>query len=202
MSRRAARSPARARVGACKRAQALSVLVEARGYSKFESLQRVVREDVREVLLALTGALLDPAERSLMLDHALRPRNLSVCDVAAEGVEEGVFGLPFHARGSNRAHNLSPRELVQRVCDVPVPASAHRGERPRPEDLADHRCVLEQRLGIRRESVEPRSDQRLDRLRVGQLLDGSERPAFAMPEEQAAVLEHADELLGVERVAA
>ena len=61
-------------------------------------------------------------------------------------------------------------------------------ERPGPEDLADHRCVLDQELLVGRKRVEPGGDDPLDRL--GEV---SLRPAVA---------HHADILLRVEGVPA
>src|SRR5204863_863762 len=67
------------------------------------------------------------------------------------------------------------------------------GERARPENLADHRGILQEAFALRRQGVESRSDQRLNALREGD-------PVAVVAE--AAVGNEAHELLRIERVAA
>ena len=96
--------------------------------------------------------------------------------------------------GDRRAP-LAPDELlalerVERSSTVQRGSAADAPPARRPEDLADHRRVLEQRLLVGGERVEPRGDDALDGL-------GQRRSPSS-----AASLEHAHVLLGVERVAA
>jgi hypothetical protein len=57
-------------------------------------------------------------------------------------------------------------ELGQAVADLLLVALAHGGERSQPEHLAEHGGVLQQQLVLRRQGVQARGDQGLDR--VGQ----------------------------------
>jgi hypothetical protein len=80
---------------------------------------------------------------------------------------------------------------VQGQLDLGELANAHLGDGAGPEDLAQHRPVLEQALPLRGQRVQASGDQRLDAF-------GED--SFACV--QAAVGKQADELLGVERIAA
>jgi len=106
-------------------------------------------------------------------------------------VPERELGLAFHRRGARRPDEFLAHELVQTFPDVALVTIADRGERARPENLAHDRGIVEERLSVRRECVEPRRDHRLHGLRYRNV---------AL--ERAAVCEHACELLGVEGVSA
>ena len=88
--------------------------------------------------------------------------------------------------------------MVVTVCRV---ALAHLRDRSGPEHLADHRRIRQQRLRLWLQRVQPGGDQRLHRLRERHLRTLSQLPARAHPLKQIPVLEQADELLRVQRVA-
>ena len=114
---------------------------------------------------------------------------------------EGVLGLARHRRLPHRAHELLARELAQGRHHALWVALAHCRESPGPEDLADHRCVGEERLRVRREGVETGGDQRLHRLREGDVLSLLELPTGTHALEQVTIAQQPHELLGVQWVA-
>ena len=116
-------------------------------------------------------------------------RDLVVGDVADQHVTEGVLVLASDRRSALAADELLPLEGMQPLLRfVPFEAAdgAHRSE---PEDLAEHRRVLEELLLFGREPVEARGDDALDVF--------GERQVFAV---RLGV--EPGELLGVERIAA
>ena len=72
-------------------------------------------------------------------------------------MQEGVLRFPRDRGAAITTHELL---ALERVEGVVVGA----GQRTRPEDLADHRGVLQERLLLRRETVDPRCDEALHRL--------------------------------------
>ena len=60
-------------------------------------------------------------------------------------------------------------------------SAAECGQRPGPEDLAHHGGVLDDRLAVRRERVEPGGDQRLHSLGERDLLVGGEPDPAVVP---------------------
>ena len=102
---------------------------------------------MREHLGVVLGAVAcdggEPFRRAAVLLRPLRPRDLPVGDVADERVEECVLRLPRDRGAAVAADELLP---LERVEDALVRA----GQRARPEDLADHRRVLEEGLLLRR----------------------------------------------------
>ena len=136
------------------------------------------------VVLGATQAL-DPFRRLAVLVRTLCARDLPVGDVSQQHVGERPFAL-----APNRGASLPGQEALafegvqQRVGRMLVSA-----KRSGPEDLADHRRVLEDRLFLGREAVEARGDDPLERL--------GERHVF-----RGAALEvELCELLCVQRVA-
>ena len=107
---------------------------------------------------------------------------------------------PSHRRRPDRAEELLLRELVEGLADLDAVAIAHRLEGTRPEDLPDHRCVLQEPLAIGRQRVEPGRDDPVDALRERELRTLRQLPGLPPGDEQAAILQHPDELLRIERV--
>ena len=194
MSARASSASSCAAAAALERERALSAFgerlprrlaergrVEPGGLGEGERLVVVVGEHLGVVLGAVAGEGREPFRGAPVLLRPLRARDLAVGDVADERVEEGVLRLAGDRGAAVAADELLPLERVQ---DALVRAR----QRARPEDLADHRRVLQERLLLRREPVDPRRDQALHRLGQRQVA--------------ALVLgEHPRVLLGVERVA-
>jgi hypothetical protein len=157
---------------------------------ELERAQIVVREHLGAVL-AIRAQRLDPLGRELVLLRPQGARDLAVGDVANEHVPERVLSL-----GRNRGAPLAPHELlalepVQALLDRPALEPVHGGERSAPEDLPDHGRVLNERLVLGGERVEPCSDDPLDGLRQGRVVRGSHSPLG----------DHPGVLLGIERVA-
>lgn len=114
---------------------------------------------------------------------------------------EGVLGLALDRGPAGRTEQLLACELVKAVSHLACIETAHLDERPGPEDLADHRRVLEQRLPLLWKRVEARLDQRLDGLRNRDLcLSRDQIPRGPATDQHAAIDEHPDELLRVQGV--
>ena len=104
---------------------------------------------------------------------------------------ERVFLLARHRARTDRPDQLLAGEIVERLRHVGRLPVAHRREGARPEHLAHHGSVLEQALAIRRERIQAGGDDGLDgvrHLRAGVLVP--------------LIGEQADELFGIERIAA
>lgn len=136
-----------------------------------------------------TPERLDPLCRPPVLLGTGRARNLTVRDVTDKQMPERVF-IFTSDRGSARPLDefLSP-ERVEPFFDGATIDVPERGQRPKPEDFPQHRCVLDELLLLPRQSVEARRDDALHRLRHGKLSIVT------------ALEEHARVLLGIQRVA-
>ena len=154
-----------------------------------ERLAVVVNEDLGVVGDAFAGSLLDPAGSSNMLVCSRGTWDLLVSDVAHERVPEGELVLAVDRRDADGADELAVDELVQLTPRDTTIAFADCRDRAAPEDSPDDGSIVQERFLLRTKRVEPRCDQRLHGLRYGEALD------------VAALLEHARELLGVQRVA-
>ena len=139
-------------------------------------------------MLLLAAQRRHPVGHGPVLLGPRRSRDLAVGDIADEQVQEGVLALALDRRTPLAADELLARQRMQALLDGGPIAPVHLRDRPRPEDLAEDRGILQQRLLLRLEAVEPGGDDSLDGLRQRQLVSG------------AALGEHARELLGVERV--
>src|SRR5436309_2904472 len=101
---------------------------------------------------------------------------------------ERELGLASDPGATRALDEFLALESVQTLLQLASLRS--RGERAYPEDLADDRRVLQQRLLVRWERIQASGNDALHGFRQRQVMDG-------LPLD-----EHADELLGVERVAA
>jgi hypothetical protein len=91
---------------------------------------------------------------------------------------------------ADRTHELAANELVEIASHVvPIP-SAERGDGTEPEDPSHDCGVVQERLQVRTQGVEPGRDERVHGLRHGDVL------------EALSLGEHPRELLGVQRVPA
>jgi hypothetical protein len=131
-----------------------------------------------------TAERLDPLGDAAMLRSPVRAGNLTVGDVANERMGEGELALALDGGAPLATDESLSLERVKRRHDIiTVPP-----ERPRPEHLSDHSCVEHEVLFRLRETVEPRCDDALERLRKRQLV------------RRAPLDVELGELLGVERV--
>ena len=176
--------------------------VSACGRGQLERILIVVGEELRLVGDPLADRRLDPGGHREVLGCPLRPRDLSVGYVAHEGMPERVLGLVLDRARADRAHQLLPREVVERLAGQALPDASHGGDRARPEDLPDHRGVLQEALAIDRQGVQPRADEGLHGLGDGHpALVGDRSECRPVALEDPPVGEHPDELLRVERIA-
>ena len=129
-------------------------------------MQVVVGEHIGQVFDPLARLPLDPGGGRAVAGGAGGARDLRVADVPHEHVPEAVLVLALHRARAGGADELLAGELVQRMLDLARLAAAHLGQRPRPENLAQHGGVLEQALPVRRQGVEAGGDQRLHRVRA------------------------------------
>ena len=118
-----------------------------------------------------------------MLVGPLRSRDLLVRNVADERMSKDVLVLACDRAPAISRHELLSRKRVQSAFERPALAT----EGSQPEDSPDHGCVLEQRLLLGRQRVEPGGDDALHGLREHDLARARD--------------EHPSELLGIERVA-
>ena len=130
---------------------------------------------------------------------ALSLRERLVGDVADEVLEEAVLAVLGRARVGLHTEHLLAREGDEHRLEVGVGARKRR-QRVSREGLAEHGRVLEQSTLLRREPVEPRGDQCVQRLRHLERLDLARQPVRgAVLDEQAAVEQHPHGLDRVER---
>ena len=141
-------------------------------------------------MTSVTGHLLEPVRSRFVLRGSCSARDLPVRDVADERMPEHVLRLPPERRQPRRPEELLAGELVKAAADLVRAPSSHGLERAGPEDLADDGGVLEHRLPVGRQRVEPRGDDALDGVGQRQVLRRSDF------EEQPHVL------LGIQGIAA
>jgi hypothetical protein len=147
------------------------------------------------------GDPLDPGRDGPVPGHPGRPRELAVGDLAGQVVPEGVLGLAGDRRAADGADERPAGQLLEAGPGGGRVVAGDGTKRPRPEDRADDGGVLEQGPELGGEGVEPGGDHRLDR--VGQdRLGGREPHRAVVALQQALVVQHAADLLGVQRVAA
>ena len=104
---------------------------------------------------------LDPSGGRDVAAGTLAARDLAVGDVADDDVAEGVLGLALDRRAPVAAHEFTPFELVQLLLDLVGTRIAHSGNGAAPEDLAQHRRVLQQLLLRAGQSIQPGGDDAL-----------------------------------------
>ena len=127
-----------------------------------ECRQVVMRDHLRVILGP--AERFDPAGRPDVLLAAHQARDLGIGDVAQEQVEERVLRLVRDRRAPVPADELLALERVNLLFKSRRVRITERGDRARPEDLPDHGGVLEELFLERRQGVQPRADDSLDRL--------------------------------------
>jgi hypothetical protein len=161
----------------------------ARRAGEIEGGPIVVREELRAVLGAVPRERIDPLGCETMFLSTAEPRDLCVRHVAHQQMPKRILGLARHRAAPFPANELLALECVEPLLDSRGRKPTERPERTRPEHLADHRRVLEQELLLGGKAVEACRDDPLHRFR---------EPVVG----EAAVAQHANVLLGVERVPA
>ncbi len=142
---------------------------------------------------------LDPGCREQVPARSLGTGDLPVRDVADERVAEGVLVLARDGARGEPPDELLLLQRPKREPDLRGLEVADGRNRVRPEAAADHRRILEHELLVPLQRVDPRCDDSLHRLGQWQLAF-AQLPAPVVAVEKAAIDEHADELLGVQRV--
>ena len=104
-----------------------------------------------------------------MLVGPLDAWNLPVRDVADEDMAEGELGFARDRGAALPADELLALERVQVALESGGVTAAERGGRSEPEDLPDHRGVLQHGFLAGRQRVEPRGDDAVQGLRYGDL---------------------------------
>src|SRR6266545_7766165 len=106
---------------------------------------------------------------------ALTLRDRLVGDVPDDVLEERVLtSLGRAGIGLDREHLLA-EQGSQQGLEVGLGQAGERSDTLPREHLAEHRAVLDEAALLGREPVEPRSDERLQRLRYLERLDRSGR---------------------------
>ena len=123
---------------------------------------------MRQHLGAIFGSVgserLDPLGCKAVLLGPLSTRDLAVGDVANDQVEECILRLASDRGPPLTTHELLALEHVERLIERPTLPSVERSQRAPPEDLSDHRCVLNESLLLGGERVEPGGDESLQGL--------------------------------------
>ena len=110
------------------------------------------------------AALVQPGGEAGVEVGACGLRQARVGHVADQDVLEPVGAVARERRARLAQHELPQEQLVDRVADV-LDVRRELLDRPVPEGSPDHRRPLEQRLLGGREQVDPRGDERLERVR-------------------------------------
>ena len=166
---------------------------------KLQSREVVVGHELRPVVGAVAGDRLEPLRGALVLRRPAGTRELAVRHVADEDVPEGVLVFVRDRGATLAADELLALERVQPFLDEGSRDGRDVSEGACPEDLAEHGCVVEQGLLVRRERVESRGDDALHGLGKRELL-AAEIGARVGARQQPAVAEHTHVLAGVEGI--
>ena len=148
-----------------------------------------MRDHLCPVLGAIRRQRIEPLGHLPVSLRTNDSRHLAVGPVADEGVDEDVLLRTGDGRPVVAPHELLALERVEPIVQELRVGARQRSERVGPEDLAQHRRLLEQAFLVVGQRVDPRRDHSLERR--GHLR------ADAVP-----VRQHARVLLGVQRVAA
>ena len=155
-------------------------------------LGEVVGEHLGDVGHPIAARGLDPTADLLVTGRPVGARDLAVGDVADQRMAEDPFVLAFERRFADGADGDAGSKAAQREADVLPRDGQHEGDGPRPEDLASHRCDLQDETILRIEQIEAGGGDRLHTRRQGEVVD---------PVRRALLDDETDELGGVERVA-
>ena len=169
---------------------------------ELESSPVMVGQEFRVVADSLAGDPLDPLRRHHVLVSPRRARDLPVRHVAHQDVPERVLHVVFDGGGASAPNELLSDQFVQASQHRLLRGVSHRGERAGPEDLADHCCVVNEPLPVGRERVEPGGDHGVQAVGNRDLGVGRDFQPVASPGQEAAVIEHPYELLGVQGIPA
>ena len=178
------------------------VVIQSGGLRELKSLSVVVREDLGVVGHPVAGQALDPGGGRPVLAHPRRSGDLLVGDVSDEQVPERVLGLTLDRRVPHGTQELLPGDRPQALLHRALVEPAHEGQRARPEDGAHDGGVVEERLPLGRQRVEPGGDHGLDGLGDRDVGAGRDLHGLSPAFDDPAVGEHASEFPGVQRVSA
>ncbi len=174
--------------------------LHARRARQVDRLAVVERELLREVRDTVGHRPTQPTCDAQVLQLASGARDLAVRHITDQRVPERVLGLTIQGGRAVGTHQLAAEHVRETVVDRWLVAAAERGERARPEDLADDGGVLQERLVLVRQLVQARADQRLERLGHRDVVQLGDRTVVALEVDHPAVDEQLDELLGEQRI--
>ncbi len=158
------------------------------------------REHLGDVAELTRPGPLEMARGGDVVGLARAARQHPVRDRAQQRLEEVVLASLGRARIIIAGEHLLGHEPIEDRLDLGLGPAAHRRCGGRGERLAEHGGILEQRALAGRKPVEPRGDERLQRLGHVEVRDVSgDHVPRAFLGEQATVLEHADRLDRVQR---
>jgi hypothetical protein len=170
--------------------QALRLFGRARRSRELERLAVVMCQQLGAILRAVVRERFQPLGGQPVLLGPARSWNRAVGDVADEHVQERVLALALDRRPPFPAQEVSAREPLQPLLESPAVGVRDRRHGAGPKHLSDDCGVLDQLLVFRRKAVDPRGDHALHGL-------GQRELAV-----EAALVDHAGELLRVQRIAA
>ncbi len=130
--------------------------------AQLDGRHEMVGQQLGDVGHSIAGHRLQPAGRRLVESSALVARETAVRHVSHQHVGECVFVLTLHRRTAHRADQLPPYEPPQALLEIG--RRRHERQRSNPEHLADHRSRLQHSRVFGVEQIEPRSDDRLNRV--------------------------------------
>src|SRR5215212_9142596 len=121
----------------------------------------VRRNELRELLGALTGAAHSPRCDLFMLLDAQRLRKRVVGAVAQQGVAESELELVRKTRWVDRHNQFPKAQASKELSNASHRLPAHRCYRPCPKHAPYDRGVLEHPLLVIGKCIDPRRDQGL-----------------------------------------
>ena len=198
------RSGERGRAFACARKPLAGVRLDLGGIVGVRSgairIEQVRGDHLRDLVGVDARLPREVRGRGEVLRLAVAPAQRLVRDALDEGLDESVLAALGRARIGVEDEHLLAHERGEQRRERLLVGPADRGDPSRRERLAEHGRVLEELALVRLEPVEPRGDERVQRLRHVERSQVSGHGVARLPAfEQPAVEQHADRLDRVER---
>ncbi len=157
------------------------------------------RDDLDELVLLARDALEEPRRRE-MLRLPLAQRQRLVGDPLDDVLEEGVLAALRRARIGLDGEDLLAQQARQQRLQLRLGETRQHRQPLLRERLPEHGAVLDETALGRAEGIEPRSDERVQRLGHFELVDGADGPEHVpLAGECPAVEQHPHGLDRVQR---